>query len=253
MENKKISLILPFKERFHLLDNMIASVKATCKNKSDIEMILGIDNNDSQCLALKDKYEELHKDISLKFLLCEPSEHFCRSYFNPCARAAQGRYVIVINDDSQFMTKHWDEIVYRRMSQACDHDGDDIHLGMIKDGIPRVGEDPLLPHFTCWVCVSKEAINALGYVYNEKFYMWGVDHFVGDVYKYINRRVSLIQVFIDHISAHTGKDVDDKNRLKFIEIEKKYHFVYEPYHVKQEGDKLLEYIEKKKKLQAKGS
>jgi len=253
METKKISLILPFKERFHLLDNMIDSVKKNCKDRSSIEMILAVDNDDQQCAALKDTYEKKHEDISLKFLMCEPSEHFCRSYFNPAARAAQGRYVIVINDDSQFMTKNWDEIVYKKMSKACDEDGDDIHLGMIKDGIPRIGEDPLFPHFTCWVCVSKESINHLGYVYNEKFYMWGVDHFVGDVYKYIKRRVSLISVFIDHISLHTGKDADDKNRKKFSDIDSRHHFAYEPYHVKQEGDKLLEYIQEKKKLQAKNS
>lgn len=237
----KISLILPYRDQYALLAQLIDSIMVTTADLSSIEMVLAVDNDDEVMKKNSGIYERIYP--FMKFHFTEKSDHFVRDYFNFAASRATGRYIICINADSIFKTKDWDTFVYEAMDRASKTDGDDIHLGLIRDGINRHHEDPLYPNFTSWVTVSKQSVDSLGYLYYEKYKMWGVDHFIADVYKKIGRLVTLTHVFIDHCNIHTGQRPADENHAKFGIISESNEEVTQS-DVESEAGKLLVEIER---------
>lgn len=240
----RFSLLLAFRQRVHRLKELIDSLLNTTKNIDSIELFLAVDEDDVDGLEYLKNTE--HKFI--RYSVFKRSEHFTKDYLNPLAREANGRWLINLNDDSVFMTKDWDEIVYNRMDNEAKAHGDDIFLGLVKDGMIRTGENERFPHFSSWPVVSKESVNALGYLFNEKFYIWGVDHFIADVYRRIGRLVSLTDVHIDHNSHHNKrreKDEFDVNYDRFCAIETIHGFSITEDLVENEAVKFINYLKTK--------
>lgn len=221
----KISLITPMRGQHDLFENLMATLQKNTANPSDIEVLICLDEDDKQSTDRINEWKDKYSFINLDFLTSTRSEHFTKDYVNALAREARGRFVMNINVDSEFVTPNWDEIIYDDMARACEQAGDDFFLGLVKDGLVRHNEDKLYPNFSCWPIVSKKSIDCLGYFLDERFKIWGPDHFIAIPYRRLNRLVSLTHVKIDHNSVHAGRRKDDGNFTRFHEIDRQNPFV----------------------------
>lgn len=244
-----ISLIMPFRERVEQFYNLMNSLIATTDDRTKIEIICATDSDDP--ILTEEKKQQLiyeYSDFNLTFYTTERSEHFIRDYWNPIARMAKGRWIMAINDDALFMTKGWDTIINHKMSEWASKKGDDLVYGLTKDGINRIGENPKYPNFSCWCLQSKEHVDVLGWFYFPKLAVWGPDHFAADLYRYVEQRlagcrlVSLVEVFIDHISVHTNKSDDWSNFNRMREIDTKTQYTYTRLDIQEQGEVLVKYI-----------
>lgn len=242
----RISLILAFRERPVHLDNLIKSIRETTKHLDKIEIIFAIDDDDieGQNHVKRLAEEGLPKIISY---VTKRTIHFTRYYMNPIARMARGRWIIVINDDSIFATKNWDEIIFNKMNEKADKSGDDFWIGMVDDGMIKSKDNWGFTSFCCWPILSKQSVDELGYIFDERFYIWSVDHYICKVYRDMKRRVDIYDVLIDHNSLHTQKREKnelDTNHTRFCEIENKHHFSFTQQTVDQEIKKIRRIIER---------
>ncbi len=239
------TLIIAFRERIELLLTMLKTLVENSANINLIEVFLAIDNDDQITLnsipKIKAQYPFVH------FFVNQQSIYFTRDYINPLAKLARGRFVINGNDDMEFVTKGWDRVVYDRMHEASLIYGDEIMLGIVKDGLIREG-DQKKPDFSCWPIVSKKSIEYLGYFVDEAFYVWGVDQILAQLYRKIDRVVYMTDVLIAHNSGHANRRPFDKNHAKFCEIHRKYPATFTIERLNAEADRLMQYIERKKNI-----
>lgn len=244
----KFSIIFPSRGRRLLLMNVLATIGLYTKHLDAIEVLIAVDNDDEEMHSKRlDGFEDRHSDMNLKFYVFDRSIHFTKDYINPLARMAKGRFIMVINDDSEFTTPNWDILLYEALDARCKELGDDIIYGMVRDGLDN-------PTFSCWPIQSKEAVKVAGQFFNEKHYIWGTDQAISGVYKKLSKKlneqrmVKIDNVVIDHNSGHTGRREFDKNFEYFRAI---CDALPEPYTVSDEdadAQKLYEYIITKRKM-----
>ncbi len=238
----KISLVTALRGQHDIFENLLNSIVKNTQRLNEIELLVCIDGDDNDTQKMISRWTLLCP-IHTRFFIVERSEHFTRDYINYLAKMADGRFVMNINADSEFVTPNWDEHVYARMEIACRQSKDDIWLGLVKDGLVRTGEDPKFPHFTCWPIVSKASIDTLGYFLDERFKIWGPDHFIAAVYRRANRLVSLTNVLIEHNSVHNHRRPDDGNYARFHQIDKENPFVITEEVIEESYKQLLRCID----------
>jgi len=242
----ELSMCGPFRKRHWFLDNAFKTFMETVHDPKKIEILLAMDYDDEIGNGAIDGLRQKYPDIQIIIKMCGFSEDFVNQYCNPLAVMARGRWIMAFTDDALFVTPKWDKLIIDRMTQKAESIDDDIWFGLVKDGLARIGEDKLFPNFTCWPVISKEHVDALGYMYHPHFIMNGADHFIAEVYKGLNRRVSLTHVFIDHDSPHTMKRPHDEDWTRIQDMNMRNHRGYTKEMVEQEIIKLSDYIKNKK-------
>lgn len=217
-----ISLILPFRERTYLLEEMLISLMSSTHNIDNIEVLITIDNDEPNIHEFTDIINQYKQYLSIYVQSVPRSAHFTKDYINPLARKARGRWVIPINDDCDFPTEDWDKLIHERMSQASN---DDIILGLTNDQVPREGEDKEYPHFSSFPVVPKKVIDTLGYLWDERCYIWGADQLMALMFRQLagtERLVSLTDIIIGHKSSHTNRRDVNENYDRFKAVERKH-------------------------------
>lgn len=242
----KFSLITPLRNQHDLFETLMHTLKNSTENPKEVEVLICVDDDDIPTINKTETWKEKYTFTNLEFFIVKRSEHFTRDYVNFLAKKAQGRFVMNINADSEFVTHHWDDRIYKAMDKACQSSGDEVWMGLVKDGLRRDGEDKLFPNFSCWPLVSKSSIDFLGYFLDERFKIWGPDHFIVQPYRRLNRLVSLTHVLIDHNSVHSGKRVSDGNFERFHKIDTENPFVLTEEVVMDSVDRLLACIRHQK-------
>lgn len=235
---KNISLITPLRGQHDLFENMMETLRQATSYPQEIEVLIALDSDDFESINKVYFWKQRFDFTWLEFFIVNRSEHFTRDYVNFLARCAQGRFVININADSEFKTKGWDEELFTSMQHGFASKGDDIFLGLVQDGLDRKGEDKFLPNFSCWPVVSKQSIDLLGYFLDERFTIWGPDHFIAMAYKEANRLISLTHIKIDHNSFHSGRRPDDGNYERFKKIHEKSPLVITDEMIRKEANKI---------------
>ena len=241
----KISLITPMRGQHELFENLMNTLIKNTAHPNEIQVLICLDDDDKVSLDRIIEWETKYLNFNLTFFHRERSEHFTKDYINFLAKQASGRFVMAINADSEFVTKDWDLLIYEKMDYYCALSEDEVWLGLVKDNIARVGEDPHFPNFSCWPIVSKSTIDNMGYFFDERFKIWGPDHFIAIIYRKIKRLVSLTFVIVNHKSIHTGQRVDDGNYEHFQRIDRQYPFVITDEVIKAEVEHLKSFTNKK--------
>lgn len=203
----KITLVSPTRNRPDDLRTFLDSIRATTHSPESIEILFYVDDDDHVTINLKPILEEEFKEYNLKFVVGPRSDHFSKDYYNFLAKQAQGRWVMAINDDSVFMTPLWDAIICNAMEDEANKCGDDILLGVVRDGMERHGEERRRPTMSCWLLSSKEYVNLVGGLLLEEIYTWGGDYWLGHVFNKVqggNRKVHILDVLIEHNSHHAN-------------------------------------------------
>jgi hypothetical protein len=258
----KISFILPARGDVKGLLTMVESFEEMTSNQDEVEILCGIDEDDAVLFPIHKELARDHK--MLRFMIFNSiDENFPRKYWNPLAREAKGRWIMIAGCDCVVLTKEWDKILYNEMSRRADIYGDDILHGLTRDNIKRHGEDPLYPNFSCNPVVSKEHVNAIGYFLDERYWGWGGDHAVTYVYKLLQdmmhkrRIISLTSIKIFaynsmHTTDETNEDKlaemrkNDKSYQKFLRISQAHPYTMTIEDAIIEAEKLKDYLRNKK-------
>ena len=233
MEMKNLTIIFPARSNLKAFYDLMNNIISMTKDHKNIETLCAIDLDDEVLMDAKQFLERKFAKANLAIFPRERSEHFTKDYWNFLANKASGRFIVNTALGCEITTQDWDEVVYRKMSNHADKLGDDIVHGLIKDNIRRDGEDKEFPNFSCHPVVSKKHVEALGYLFDERYWAWGCDPVVTLIYNILSqilkqrRIVSLTNVeIIANDSIHTTKETDENKLIVMRELDKGYqHFL----------------------------
>lgn len=111
----KISILLPTRGRPALAEVSVDSVVSTASKPEELEILLGVDNDDEATKAWAIKYAEGFNKAGtpvLKILIFNRlGYHKMHEYLNKISHYSSGKWLMVWNDDAKIETKGWDDIV----------------------------------------------------------------------------------------------------------------------------------------------
>lgn len=111
----KTSFLIPTRERKEMLEKSILSIMETADNPSEIELLLGVDNDDQETAdyvanELPKVLEGYNNDT--KVLKFNPLGYGkLHEYVNALCGYASGDYLVLWNDDCILQTKGWDTLL----------------------------------------------------------------------------------------------------------------------------------------------
>lgn len=226
---------------------------------ASVEVLVVIDDNDPELIGVHKIFQDRFKQFSLKFHIVPQSEHQSKDYWNYLAKRARGRWIIPICCDNKIHTDKWDKVICDKMEQAALKFGDDFLIGLTKDNIKRRNEDPVFPNFSCHPVMSKEYVEKMGHMFDERYYTWGTDQAAAKLFRKLAemtgqwRLVSIMDVQIyDYNSMHTTDETNPKKldamRLadasyqKHIRIAKEHPCNLQPADYAIEAKKIMGFI-----------
>lgn len=195
---KKISMILPTRKRINLLINLLKTIRQTTFDISNIEVIIGYDNDDKITRFSKDMIE---KEFKFSKFIEINRMNSITSYHNLLFNYTSGDYLIVLNDDCEFLTERWDVIAAKKINDFLYDKNDGIFYGRTETGNPN---EP--GKFSSFPLLSRKGINVLGYVMHERHPGWMADVHIGELYRACERYVELPEIVIRHVFWLRGGD-----------------------------------------------
>lgn len=182
------------RERTTLLNNLINSINSTVKNQDLIEVIAIYDDDDKET-------DEFANSISCPYLrmIKQPrTKRLNEDYINSASRLSSGKYILVLNDDVEFITPGWDEIILSTLDSFTDG----IIYGNIDDGMNDLKSNQKL-QYCGFPVLGKKGTEILNYSMSPIFNSWGADVHLYRVYNAIGRVIE-VPIKILHISSHIG-------------------------------------------------
>lgn len=199
----QFSIVLASRDRTRLLINLIESIKRHTVNLDQVEVLVGVDQDDQRTQNLR---YTLHKYHFVKFFVRQRSHMLNEDYLNWITRNfSRGKYIIICNDDTVFRTDRWDERTYARMEEYLRDKPDGIAYGYFDDGL--VNRHGL--GYCCFPLVTRRAVNALGFAMPPQYPAWGADVALWKIFSRVDRICDISEVTLDHLSQHNGTRVPD--------------------------------------------
>jgi hypothetical protein len=199
------SIVLASRQRIPLLENMLKSIKETCCDLNQIEVLIGIDNDDSETRAAS---QRLKNDFHFaKFFSRTRSTMLNRDYINwVYENNGSGKYIIVCNDDCVFKTIDWDNKIISKISKYLQDKPDGIVYGYISDSIVyRFGLN-----YCCFPLVTRKAFECTKMLMPPQCPAWGADIYLWQIYNSIDRVCDMSEIMIEHFSFHSEKRERDQ-------------------------------------------
>lgn len=253
----KITLLTPTRNRPNDLRTFLQSVKDTTAFPETVEILFYVDDDDIVTIPLIETLQEEYKLLNVHFHVGPRSDHFSKDYYNFLAKMARGRWIMAINDDSVFMTPSWDYTICKRMEEEATACGDDILLGIVRDGMIRHGFGKRQPDMSCWLLSSKEYVDLMGGLLFEEIYTWGGDYWLGYTFNRVQsgrRKVYILDVLIEHNSHHANPRRDADHQLPqpesfahFQRIEAENPCQFDEKKSKEKSGIINDYIRQKKR------
>ena len=196
------SLICPSRDRPWMLDRMCRSIANTTKNLDDIEVIVAIDRDDSATM----KWSKAHDFSFVKVHEFDRQDNLNDGYFNFLAyRVARGKFIQALNDDTEFLTSHWDVFGSEAMEAYVSSFPDRIGYGRCDDGLGT--------GYACFPVLTREAVNAAGWFFHPEFRTWSADIHLHGMYAGADRCISLPY----HIAHYREEDQRHRNRFASLQ------------------------------------
>jgi len=145
---KLIGIMLPTRKRVNLLRECLNSFNAKTKNKSSVEILLKIDDDDQETIDFINSYQS---EIEIKTIISDRGNGYgsLNEYYNSLAQISEAEFLMVGNDDGEMMTDNWEE-------QFIPFSGTNYVIGIkfdkIKDGVKftnifsNYNAGPTIPH-----------------------------------------------------------------------------------------------------------
>lgn len=123
-----VSVLLPTRSRSKWLCEAIDSVYSLAKDKSNVEFLLKIDEDDNDTIATA---EWLSKVLPVKKLISPRGKGYfdIHHWINSLSSMASGDWLFLFNDDARMQTQDWDQILLNaEVNSNTWHGIDDICL-----------------------------------------------------------------------------------------------------------------------------
>ena len=176
-----ISFCCPSRGRPELAKRLIDTA---CENQDgDTEFLFYLNDDDPKL----EQYQDL---IEQKYYTIGPNQSTCFSWHLMCEKATND-VVMLMGDDVQVKTKHWDTLIVDEINKYKDKilmvvpsDGRLKTAGKLGDTVRLWPDEPLgAAHFA----VHKNWTNTLGYLAPIFFWHWHVDSYTQKVARKLNR------------------------------------------------------------------
>lgn len=194
---KKISLLLPTRNRTNRATAFLNSVVDTASCLEKIEVVCAIDEDDKESQALVSPHPKLllHKVIGPKARMGELNTR--------CLRASSGEIIMLVNDDILIRSKNWDT----HLIDADHLFSDGVYLFHVKDGFKNE-KFPIFP------ILSKRFCDLIQDPYPAEFNGDGNDSHLYDIFLRLQdlgheRIIYLPQIFFEHMHYKLGKAKND--------------------------------------------
>lgn len=206
----KISLLLPTRERSKKFERLLISLIDTCQDKSRIEILLLLDENDKEILEYKNI---IGKSIfrSLKFFLISKNlkTHAMRN--NYLANLCNGEIIFPINDDMIFVSDKWDDQIDNEFSK----------INMQNPFCIWIKSNIKYRYLHCdYPIVNKSWYKKLGYIGSENFNFWYLDTWICDLSIRSGLYLTTPHIIVDQLSANRMKGEVDETHLRNINSDK---------------------------------
>lgn len=232
---KRFSLILNTRDRPLHLNILLESIKNNTYNLNDIEVLISADNDDGNTLWFVENNKILWPWTTFEFIDRDKNLH---KRLNSLAKKAKGKYIWVLNDDCEILTKNWDNISYNILENIYNIDG-------IKYGHTKCNSADKKPNtnYSSFPIISKKAVETIGYFMNDNIIGLGGDVHIWRIYNEINRIIDL-PINIRHTLHETVVLVinPDKTASEMRENTYKYNIDYWNVDISKEINRLNEKI-----------
>lgn len=195
------SLILNSRKRPRFLLDFIKSVENGVEDKSKVEILVRIDEDDQESLKLA----EYRFNFNIDFYCGERPKNLHKT-INELAFEAKGKNIFVCNDDMRITTKSWDSIIVNKIEEYKKNNNIKDNIYYCKTNCNSADRDHA-KGYCSFPIISKEAVETIGFFMHDSFVGLGADHGIYRVYKSINRIIDLQEIKIDHILHRTIEDV----------------------------------------------
>lgn len=176
------------------MTTFLSLMQRSIKFKDEAEIVVGFDGDDENTIECIPMWEKLFPDLDIRWVEFEQSDHL-NSYYNMLAELSTGEYLCICNDDTEYMTPKWDEIIYEKT--------DDVRYLRGDEGTK----------FACFPILTRKAYEALGYVFHPKYYNWTADMALYDAFNSVGK-VFNVPIEILHNSYHESRRVRDDINYK---------------------------------------
>jgi len=190
------TLFLNSRGRVSQLKKCISAVENMTLKHSEIEFVITADDDDVETVmflkTLKDRGTFEFKTI------VGPRIKNLHKSINNMALQAKGRYLFVLNDDSEVITKDWDKIFLEKIREYKQQRGikDDVIYAATRDNSVDkvVGKG-----YASFPIISSEAVKTLGFFMYDDFVGLGGDSSIFRVYERAGRVVDMKEIELDHV------------------------------------------------------
>jgi len=185
------SFLLPTRGKPRLARRFLQSVVETADRAPQIEVILGVDEDDIESHGIA------QEGLAVKTIIL-PRGLTMGALNRACFEASSGRYVMLINDDVIVRTRGWDSIIYRTFARY----GDDLALVHVNDLLFR-------QRLCTFPILSRKACLEIG-ICPAGYRRYRIDDHIYDTYSLLsylgyNRLVYLDHVVFEHDNySHAG-------------------------------------------------
>tara|TARA_A100001201_G_scaffold137361_1_gene127191 strand:- start:1156 stop:1872 length:717 start_codon:yes stop_codon:yes gene_type:complete len=195
------SILLNTRKRISYLENLISSVMFKTSSFENVEILINYDNDDEETNLFKSRI--FYPNVKF-FSGARP--HSLHTTINKMARQSQGRFLIGVNDDIEFLTEGWDEIILDKVESFKSDRKIKDDVIYCKSSCTSVDHVDTLPYGSCPI-VSLEAVKCIDKFLYEEFLGLGGDSSIYRVYAELDRVVDVSEVTFDHLMHNTLEKV----------------------------------------------
>ena len=203
---KKISILIPTRERVLKFERFINSIIKNCYLIDRCEFLVLVDSDDPE----KDLYVKFidnlkRQKIEIKLFHENIKTHAKRNNF--LATKSSGEILFPANDDMIFVTKDWDHLLDVEFSK-------NLANGPLCVWVNSGNKYPYL--FCHFPVINREWYKRLGYVGCELFNFWYLDTWICDLAKRSNKVIYSEKIRFKEYNAQANKDQLDNTYLRNI-------------------------------------
>jgi hypothetical protein len=187
-----ISLILNTRKRVVLLNNLLRSIQETASYPEDIQVIINYDADDDETDLFTRSLLDTKFDIQWVTGDRPNNLHKSLNIMANFAYDSSTKYIFVLNDDVEFLTKGWDDQIRKIPS-------DEIWYISTND---NSADKENTAQYASFPILTRAAYEALGYFMSEKFVGLGADVHLWRIFDSVNR-IKETEIELDHVCHRT--------------------------------------------------
>ena len=203
INNNKISLLLPSRERSNKFKRMLNSLQSKCLNIDRVEILLLLDEDDKQIVNYKSLIENNFKNLNIKLVIKNLKTHALRN--NYLASLSSGDILFPANDDMIFISNDWDHNIDKEFSK----------IDMNKPYCLWINSGKKYNYLHCdFPILNRAWYKSLGYIGSEFFNFWYLDTWICDLSFKSKKFLVSNKITVEQLSADTHENEVDNTFLK---------------------------------------